>query len=75
MLGPLGSLLEDWDLDLNLELTAAVTNNTMSAAAVNKRPQLHRYLSEGHDLLQAPSPVRRSATMAFVRPRRNNNNR
>lgn len=72
MLGPLESLLEDWDLDVNLELT--VTREMQAAADGShhqqqaKRPQLHRYLSEGHEVVHGAPPVRRSATMNFVKP-------
>lgn len=44
----------DWDLDLNLELTAG------------PRTKLHRYLSEGHnDLFRTMHPPRRSSTMTL----------
>ncbi|XP_046674787.1 uncharacterized protein LOC124363575 [Homalodisca vitripennis] len=44
----------DWDLDLNLELTA------------DSRTKLHRYLSEGHnELFRTMHPPRRSTTMTF----------
>ncbi|XP_059478473.1 rap1 GTPase-activating protein 1 isoform X2 [Neocloeon triangulifer] len=75
MLGPLGSLLEDWDLDLNLELRAVAKKQRHAMAGNAKRPQLHRYLSEGHEVIHGDTPVRRSATMNFVKPakpKRNN---
>jgi hypothetical protein len=65
MLAPLDALLEDWDLDVNLQLRVA---RREMASAANKRPQLHRYLSEGHEVIQGAVPVRRSATMTFVKP-------
>ncbi|CAB3375804.1 Hypothetical predicted protein [Cloeon dipterum] len=74
MLGPLGSLLEEWDLDLNLQLSA-VAKKRETMANSGKRPQLHRYLSEGHEVIHGATPVRRSATMNFVKPpkpKRNN---